>query len=155
LQNNHPHITHNVKDQEQSIVQETPIPLHRVIVPIRASKGRVNRPIWCKDRTDARLKFGNNIFSRGHRYYSEGNHYLHSLLQHHGAYVTRLIDDSAHTAMALLCVEFIHQDNKLILQYRQFKDRSDIYDLLGFIPIHHNHLDVETLTTRSALSIPS
>lgn len=127
----YPHYNINIEDRSVYTTVETEfMPMHRPLYAIKAQKGPIGVPIWCKDYTTAVSIFGEETFNYLNTdYFSPAAFFLISTLGNNGAFITRLADATAATASLVL--ECTVNENVIVTQYTKDEFGGRVLDENG------------------------
>lgn len=111
----YPHYEIQVKDNSIRDVRfEEVLPVHRALYVMRAEKGPVGEPIWCRNLEKAISVFGAQTFNETSPYFSPQAFFLKNTLRNNGAFIVRALDSNATNATLILQAEVENAD---ITQY--------------------------------------
>ncbi len=137
----YPHYEINVIDNSiATVAYEEILPVHRPLWPMRAQEGPVAFPTWCGTYLQAKNLFGEQTFKASSKYFSKQAAFLLDTLTFNGAFICRIADSNASSAIAILeaHVETISSADaatKGIVQYELDENGARILDEEGnYVP---------------------
>ena len=119
-----PYFEINVEDRsiyEPVVLNE--LPLHRPLYIMKTQKGPLNVPVWYPRYSDAQRVLGRETFNMSNsKYFSAASYFLTNTMQHDGAFIVRVADETAKAAVLILEATVIEKD---IQQYQRSPIEGD------------------------------